>query len=184
MREPPRPMNPDLTPLFETTRLRCRRWISADRERLFAVYADAEAMRWVGDGKPITPAECDAWLAVTAANYARRGYGMFALEDRATGEVIGFCGLVHPGDQPEPEIKYALLRSHWGRGLASEAVPALLRHGSTAYGLRRIIATVAPANLASQRVLRKAGLAFARTRRNEDGSSTQVFEWRAEVASR
>ena len=47
-------------------------------------------------------------------NYAKRGYGMFALEEKATGRVVGYCGIVHPGGQPEPEVKYALRRSHWG----------------------------------------------------------------------
>jgi RimJ/RimL family protein N-acetyltransferase len=163
--------------LFETTRLRCRRWLQRDLEPLLAVYGDAEGMRWVDDGQPITRVECEAWLKVTEANYASRGYGMFALEELASGAVVGFCGLVHPGGQPEPEIKYAFLRSHWGRGLASEAVPALLAHGHARHRLSRIIATVAPANLASQRVLAKAGLRLACRRENEDGSSTLVLEW-------
>ena len=83
--------------LFETERLRCRRWLRDDLDALFAVYADPEAMRWVGDGQPITRAGCAQWLEVTLGNYARRGYGMFALEERSAGAAIGFCGLVHPG---------------------------------------------------------------------------------------
>lgn len=165
--------------LFETPRLRCRRWLPTDFDALFAVYADPEAMRWVGDGEPITRAGCEEWFKVTAANYAKRGYGMFALEGRASGEVIGFCGLVHPGGQPEAEVKYALLRSHWGTGLASEAVPALLAYGARVHGLARVIATVAPENHASQQVLRKAGLRLAQEREDEDGELEYVFEWMA-----
>jgi ribosomal-protein-alanine N-acetyltransferase len=170
------------TPLFETERLRCRRWRPEDLDTLYAVYSDREAMRWVGDGEPITLSECEEWFKVTEANYAKRGYGMFALESRLSKAVIGFCGLVHPGGQAEPEVKYAFLREHWGAGLASEAVPALLAYAATHHHLVRIIATVAPENLASQRVLSKAGMRLAHPRENSDGSLTNVYEWLAPSA--
>jgi len=165
--------------IFESERLRCRRWQPTDVDPLLLVYGDAEAMRWVGDGAPISQAECEAWLKVTENNYRTRGYGMFALEERAAGQVVGFCGLVHPGGQQEAEVKYAFLRAYWGRGLATEAVKALLFYGATHHALTRVIATVAPENLASQRVLLKAGMAKTELRHDEDGSDTQLFEWLA-----
>lgn len=151
----------------------------SDHQPLLAVYGDAEAMRWVGDGEPLSLAGCEEWLVVTANNYRKRGYGMFALEDKGSGEVVGFCGLVHPGGQPEAEVKYAFLRSRWGCGLATEAVTALIAYGAAVHGLTRVIATVAPANHASARVLNKAGLRKSETRRNDDGTLTDVFEWSA-----
>lgn len=166
-------------PLFETRRLRCRRWIAEDIAPLIAVYGDADAMRWVGDGKPLVRAQCEAWLQVTANNYRDRGYGMFALEDRTAGTVVGFCGLIHPGGQPEAEVKYAFLRTHWGRGLATEALKALLVHGAQVHGLDRVIATVAPAHLASRRVLLKSGMVIGQPRRQDEGNFTQLFEWLA-----
>jgi RimJ/RimL family protein N-acetyltransferase len=165
--------------VFETERLLARRLDGGDVEALLAVYGDADAMRWVGDGEPITREGCERWVEVTEANYARRGYGMFALQDKATGRVVGFCGIVHPGGQPEAEVKYAFLRSHWGRGLATEAVRALLRHGAEVHRLTHIIATTAPENAASHRVLLKAGLRRGALRRNDDGSHTQLFAWQA-----
>jgi RimJ/RimL family protein N-acetyltransferase len=164
-------------PLFSTERLHCRRWVADDFDTLYAVYADPEAMKWVGDGSPISREACERWFEVTNTNYARRGYGMFALESRESAQVVGFAGLVHPGGQPEAEIKYAFLRSHWGQGLASEVVPALLRYGAQAHGLMRIIATVARDNLVSQHVLRKSGMVRTGTRANDDGSFTELFEW-------
>ena len=163
--------------VFQSERLLCRHWIAEDFEPLLAVYSDPEAMRWVGDGQPIGQGECEEWFKVTEANYAKRGYGMFTLVERDSGTVVGFAGLVHPGGQTEPEIKYAFLRTHWGVGLATEAVPQLLAYGASVHGLRRIIATVAPSNLVSQRVLAKAGMVLASHRANDDGSTTLVFEW-------
>jgi RimJ/RimL family protein N-acetyltransferase len=171
-----------MTPIvFETSRLFARQITSADVDALLAVYGDAEAMQWVGHGQALDRAQCEQWVTVTHRNYTTRGYGMVALVERQSGAVIGFCGLVHPDGQPEAEIKYALRREFWGQGLATEAAAALLTYGATVLGLDCIIATVAPANTASQRVLIKAGMRLDQTRRNEDGTFTQVFRWHAKI---
>lgn len=162
---------------FETKRLVVRRWRDSDLPALLAVYGDAEAMRWVGDGQAITHEECVQWLAVTRSNYERRGYGMFAIERRSSPGAIGFCGIVHPGGQQEPEVKYALLRAHWGQGFATEAVSGLITYGARTHHLAFIIATAAPQNFASHRVLLKAGMQRGKLRANDDGTQTQLFHW-------
>lgn len=165
--------------VFETERLIARRLQPSDIASMLVVYGDADAMRWVGDGQPITEEQCVKWLEVTENNYRLRGYGMFTLVERNSGEIIGFCGLVHPGGQIEPEIKYALKRHYWGLGLATEAAMALLDFGAAVKGLRHVIATAAPENIASHRVLLKAGMEYTELRENEDGSYTQLFAWHA-----
>ena len=140
---------------------------------MFAVYSDIGAMRWVGDGSAITREECARWIAITRRNYATRGYGMFAVARRSDCRIIGFCGIVHPNNQVLPELKYAFLRDVWGQGHASELVPGLIAYGFVSHGLTRMIATVAPENLASRRVLAKASLRETETL--EDG--TLVYEW-------
>jgi RimJ/RimL family protein N-acetyltransferase len=160
---------------IETARLRIRRIVPSDVTAMFAVYGDAESMRYVADGQPLTFERCEQWVRVTEKNYAVRGYGMFALEERATGEVVGFAGLVHPGGQEEAELKYALARPHFGRGYATEAAIALLEYGRTVVQTRRIIATADPGNVASHRVLGKAGMRPAGPRTNDDGTKTLVF---------
>lgn len=171
------------TLLYTTPRLRVRRLGPNDADAMAEVYGDADAMRYVGDGTPLPASEARRWVDVTLANYAKRGYGMSAIEEAATGQVIGFCGLVHPGGQAEAEIKYALRRSHWGRGLATEAAAGLLAWGASAHGLRHVIATTYPANTASHRVLLKAGMRHGALRDNDDGTQTQVFEWDAPPAA-
>lgn len=163
--------------VFETARLVVRRITAADVDALFAVYGDADAMRWVGDGRPLTHATCAQWVEVTQQNYAQRGYGMFAATSRAAPEVLGFGGLVHPGGQPDAELKYALRRAAWGMGYATELARGLLAYAGSMLRLPRVIATAAPANAASLRVLAKAGLQRTGVRRNDDGSFTQVFAW-------
>ncbi len=163
---------------FRTPRLLVRRWRDSDLDALLAVYGDADAMRWVGDGRPITRDECQQWLAVTRANYGKRGYGMFAVEKQVQPGVIGFCGIVHPGGQVEPEVKYAFLRSVWGRGIATETVSGLIAYATRRHRLSFLVASTAPENLASHRVLLKSGMRRGSVRANSDGTRTQWFEWR------
>lgn len=163
--------------MFQTNRLTVRRLQDGDAESLFAIYSDRDAMRWVGDGEPIERDSCDSWIDITLANYQKRGYGMSLISRTSTDELIGFCGLVHPGGQDEAEIKYALARNHWGSGFAFEAARAMVAYGAANFGLRRIIATTAHENAASHRVLEKCGFVREDDRANDDGSSTRFFAW-------
>lgn len=165
--------------VFETGRLVCRQIAPEDALAMLRVYGDADAMRWVGDGSVLDLAQCREWISITQHNYVAKGYGMFALECRQSGSVIGFCGIVHPGGQPAGEIKYALHRAHWGQGLATEAVKGLLE-SAPRLGLRQVIATTAPENLPSHAVLQKAGMRRGDLVVNDDGSKTQLFDWHAE----
>ena len=164
--------------LFATERLSIRRLEARDVAALHAVYGDAAAMRWVGDGQPLARERCAEWVRVSERNYAAHGYGMFTVLLRDSEDVVGFCGLVHPGGQPDAELKYALNRAFWGQGYATEVATAMLRHGASVHGLARIIATAAPENVASHRVLAKAGMSPAEPRRDDDGGVTLVFAWR------
>lgn len=164
-------------PIFDTERLCVRRLGWNDLATLVGVYGDAESMRWVGDGRPLLKDDCARWIAVTRENYELRGYGMFTIVHRSSGEPIGFCGMVHPGGGETPEVKYAMRRSAWGRGLATEAVAGLLRHAGEVWGLRRVMATVAAENAASLRVLAKVGMAEESVRVEADGTHTLVYAW-------
>lgn len=164
--------------LFETPRLFVREVQPGDLDALLAVYGDPLAMRHVGDGQALDRAQCEAWVEVIAERRARYGHAMATLLRRSDGGIVGFCGLVHPNFQPDAELKYALRRECWGQGLATEAARGMLAHAGQHCGLERVIATVAPAHLASQRVLQKAGMQRGELRANEDGSFTQVYEWR------
>ena len=108
------------------------------------MYGDVDAMRWVGDARPLSRERCIEWLAVTCRNYATRGYGMATLLLRDSAEVVGFCGLVHPGGQREAEIKYALRRDFWNQGYASEAARGMLDYGAHKLGLRRVCYGASP----------------------------------------
>ncbi|MEO0488727.1 MAG: GNAT family N-acetyltransferase [Cyanobacteria bacterium P01_A01_bin.123] len=166
--------------MFQTERLLVRHITDADVEAMHAVYGDAEAMKWVDDGQPLDRQGCIQWIDVTHRNYMSRGYGMSALVLKRTDAIAGFCGLVHPGRQPQVEIKYALLRAYWGQGLATEAVRGMLDYAREHLKIPRVIATIAPENKASRRVLLKVGMNHLETHRNEDETYTETLVWLVE----
>ena len=151
--------------LLETVRLRLRAFTADDVDRLVELDSDPEVMRYITYGVP-TPREVyervilPRWLATAAAD-PRLGY--FAAEDRSSGEFLGWFHLrpdrFDPGEQ---ELGYRLARAAWGRGFATEGARAVVSHGFDRVGADKISARTLSRNLASQRVMRKCGLAFER----------------------
>jgi RimJ/RimL family protein N-acetyltransferase len=153
-----------------TDRLVLRPFGAEDVEAHARLYDDPEVTRWLGDGPwlgEVARAHSRKTLERFAEEWARHGWGVWAVTDRATGEVMGQCGFKYlqldpPGAPPEVELLYALERRHWGRGLASEAAAAAVAHGFGALALPRIVAVARPDNHPSRAVLEKLGLVFER----------------------
>jgi RimJ/RimL family protein N-acetyltransferase len=147
---------------IETDRLLLRRWREGDLDAYARICADPEVMRYL----PATlsreeSAEQIAWFE---RHWEEWGFGLWAVEERASGEFIGFIGLVYHDGWPEGEHKtevgWRLSRTHWGRGLATEGALASVPYGFERLGLERIISITLPENAASRRVMEKAGLTY------------------------
>ena len=148
---------------IETARLLLRPWQPGDAGDLFEIYREAEVMRWLGDGtaKPLTDL-AQAQRAVTRRmeNQNPKGLGLWAVEEKASGRVIGSCGLTPMEGGPETEISYHLGKPHWGQGFATEAAAPWLRHGLEVLHLPQVFGMAYPENPASLRVLRKIGMTY------------------------
>jgi ribosomal-protein-alanine N-acetyltransferase len=102
--------------------------------------------------------------------------GLLAIERKASGDAIGYCGLVDSGrGVHEPELAFELLRRVWGRGYATEASWAVLDWARSS-GYERLWATVWDWNAASRRVLAKVG--FTETDREESDHGTNLITTR------
>ena len=97
------------------------------------------------------------------ADYRKHGFGRGACILKSTGEQIGFAGLKYLEELGEVDVAYRLLPAHWGQGLATEVALGSVRYGFADLGLKRIIGLVMPENIASVRVLEKAGLRYTET---------------------
>ena len=95
------------------------------------------------------------------ASYAQHGFGLWRIDERASGQPVGICGLLKRDWLDDPDIGYAVLERFRGRGYAVEAARAVMDWGRREKGLRRIVAITSPGNEASGAVLNRIGLARA-----------------------
>lgn len=145
---------------LETARLLLRQFVLDDWQPLHRHYGDIACTQFTF-GRALT--EGESWRAMSGmvGHWTLRGFGPYALVDRASGELVGGAGLWWPGDFPETEIKWLLLKEHWGRGFASEAVRAIQRAAAEHLALRPI-SLIRSENEASRRLAVAVGATHER----------------------
>jgi len=153
-------MNAYLIPeQLETERLILRMFCEGDWRSMHAHYSHAAATRYTL-GRSLTEGESWRLTATLAGHWLLRGYGPYALEEKATGAMLGTVGLWHPCDFPEREIKWAIHPQAWGRGLASEAARAVQKMARTAFPACPPISFIHRDNAASIGVAKAVGAYF------------------------
>lgn len=153
-------------PEIESARLRLRGFSPEDLDALCQVFGDPEVMKYISGGKPRTREATREGLLNSIEGWRERGFGLWAVVEKATGKTIGYCGLIFLEDTPEIEVAYGLARSAWGKGFAAEAARASLGYGFKELKLERVVAVVNPENLASRRVLEKLGMKYTKNVRH------------------
>ena len=145
---------------LRTERLLLREFAVGDVDDLHRSDGDARVMQYLANGlAPRTREDVAASLERMVKNYAERpGYGLLHASLRDDGAYVGGCGLFKVPEGDDIEIAYRLPVDRWGRGYATEMVRAVLEHGFNGLGLSRILGLTWPENIASQRVLVKAGM--------------------------
>lgn len=145
--------------LLHTERLELRPFTLDDASAYWPLVSDPAVLRFTGDAALESLAEVEALLAShPLRDYAVHGYGRLACIEKATDELVGFCGLKYLEDIGETDIGYRFLPRCWGLGYATESSRAVMQHGMETLGLTRIIGLVEPQNTGSVRVLEKIGL--------------------------
>jgi RimJ/RimL family protein N-acetyltransferase len=153
--------------VVETERLLLRQFTPDDVDVLVELDSDPEVMRFI-TGRRATPADeiRDEVLPAFLAYHARGdAWGFWAAVEKSTGAFAGWFHLrPRAGEDPpdEPELGYRLRREAWGRGLASEGARALVERAFRVHGARRVHASTMVVNVASRRVMERAGLRFVR----------------------
>ncbi len=129
-----------------------------DHDDLAGLLGDPVVMQYYP--KPRDRAGALAWIHWNQRLYRERGFGLWLITLRETGEFVGDCGLTPQlvDGRTEIEIGYHVRADLQGRGLATEAAEACRDLARDALGVRRLIAIINPANTPSQRVAEKLGL--------------------------
>ena len=156
--------------VLETQRLLLRHFTEADAESLLLMELEPDVLRFVGR-KPL--ADVNAYrnkIRSTFLPYYGKpgGFGALAIVEKVSGEFVG-GGTLRPGldsneaaevgyTSEDVELGYGLRKPSWGKGYSTEVAQALVRRAFTELGAVSVVACVTIDNVASVRVLEKAGL--------------------------
>lgn len=145
---------------LETKRLRLRQWVLSDMVPLYHLNADPEVMAFFPNR--LNKEQSNTYLLELHSRIAQNGYGFWAVEEKASGCLVGFVGLNVPKYDlpfgPCTEIGWRLAKRFWGKGYATEAAEACLEYGFFEREIERIYSFTASVNKPSENVMIRLGM--------------------------
>lgn len=148
---------------LETKRLILKTTELSDFDNLVALRSEPDVMKYIGDGTVHSKEQVQKFLEMAIPYQKKHGIGFCSVVEKKSGIFIGQAGLFHLGyydEQPDIEIAYRLHKKYWGNGYATELAKALIQWGFRHLSIDKLIAVAHPENIASQKVLTKAGLDY------------------------
>jgi RimJ/RimL family protein N-acetyltransferase len=180
---------------LHTERLCLRMPTLHDAEALYDLFADEEVMAGLGKEPASAVVDVRAVIEEMIAGWETDGLGAFLLETTTDRQVVGQAGLMifdrrgwtpstwaDAGNHAQPELGWALTRSQWGRGYATEAAAAIRDWASESRSISGLVSLISPDNLRSQRVAERLGATPTETVIPAD-SKRKAVVWRHSPAS-
>lgn len=148
--------------ITKTNRLYLRELTIDDAIHFFEMNNDDTVIRYTGDVPFASIDAAKTFLDAYQVNYRDYKMGRWAVCLNTTNEMIGWCGLKYHTQENLVDVGYRFYQAHWGNGYATEATKAALEYGFHVLKLERIVAHVHKDNIASHKVVLKAGLSFVK----------------------
>lgn len=158
---------------LNTDRLILRQIEERDVLDIGKMNADPEVMLFIGNGTTKTEEENWRFCAVLLGHWALRGYGMYVMEEKATGEFVGLVGLHYPPSYPAAELGWRLPRHQWGKGYAQEAARVVRDHAFET-GMPEILHLIQEKNMRSVDLAIRLGAEFSH-RAKIDGDDECIY---------
>ncbi|MDB4950291.1 MAG: ribosomal-protein-alanine acetyltransferase [Gemmatimonadetes bacterium] len=164
--------------VLETERLALRRFTPDDAEFVLRLLNEPSFIENIGDKGVRTVEQAAGYLTDGPIHsYDRHGHGLYLVEQTATGQPIGMCGLIKREQLADVDLGYAYVPEAWSRGYAFEAAAAVLRYGRDELGFTKTLAIVSPGNAGSIRLLEKLGFSFVELMQvAPGGEDTALYE--------
>lgn len=149
--------------IIETDNIILKPITPSDFDPLYKMYTNPNVMKYIYDGRIFSKETATEKLNGFVQHWKKHGFGMYLLQLKNKGHIAGYAGLrffedERPEFKNEIELGYIIDEPYWGKGYASEAVTACVNFGIHDKQFERILATILPENIASQKVSEKAGL--------------------------
>lgn len=143
-----------------TKRLLLRKFEIYDFKNYYDILKQEEVSMWLGSGKRKSPDDVKCMMKNFEKHWVENNYGVWAVTNRETNELIGHCGFNILEDTKETELLYAFDSKFWGRGYATEASMAAIKFLSENFKLNCVVALVYPNNNRSSNVIEKVGFEY------------------------
>jgi RimJ/RimL family protein N-acetyltransferase len=161
----------DTVTILETRRLILRHYTMDDLDSLVTFYSDPDVVKYIPDASRSYEEIKDELEWHMNGHPKFPELGLWATIHKETGDFIGRCGLLPwtLEGQNEVEVAFALSKSYWGQGLATEAAQGIVQYAYETLNLSRLVCLIEEGNLASIRVATKIGMNFEKEGRDEIG---------------
>jgi [ribosomal protein S5]-alanine N-acetyltransferase len=161
--------------ILETERLRLRRQTADDIPALVALWSDPEVTRHMGG--PRERQFLEEEFGKTARDPGKERFDLWPVIERATGELVGHCGLLDKDIEGSVEIElvYVIRAASRGRGYATEIAAAIRDHAFRGLGIRRLVALIDPLNAGSEKVALKVGMRRERDVTRPGGARKRLY---------
>lgn len=173
--------DPAIFPVLETDRLRLRSFAQSDLDPFAEMLADSRVVEYATySGRTMNRSQAWNWLCMMLGHWHLRGFGIWAVEEKDSGNLIGRIGLQRLDWFEEVELVWMLAYPAWGMGYATEGAEAAIRYGFDVLELPQLSAVIHIENQRSIRLAERLGMRLAGELVRE---GIQFYDYRADGAS-
>lgn len=159
-----------------TERLYMRKLSLEDIDDMYGIVKKNAVGKWLAASKGMTKEETKIYVEKFANHWNQYGFGVWAVFNTCTGDMIGHCGLRYVDQQTKDvEIMYLLDPECWGRGYATEAAKASIQYATHSMKMKKLMARIKMTNDKSKKVLETLGFQFLYDK-NDHGKQLSYYE--------
>lgn len=148
--------------ILETERLILREWKTGE-EKYLKLFLGSEKVMYAYEG-PFNDQQIEEWLKWNLRLYEEKGYGLWAIERKCDGAIIGECGLTdqNVAGQDYLEIGYHLTSEFWKNGYMIEAAKAVKEYAFTILEKKEVVSIIRDTNMSSMNVAIRNGMVVSK----------------------
>jgi len=160
---------------LETERLWLAPFSRGDESILHQLFIDPFIRKYLWDDVLLTPEQSQEVLETNIRHFEQDQWGLWKIQDKDTGKVMGFTGLWYFFDEPQPQLLYGILEKYTSQGYASEAASQIIEYAFDTLSFKYLIAAMDAPHKVSQKLAQRIGMSFYEEK-VEEGKSTIFYK--------
>ncbi|AKG20616.1 GNAT family N-acetyltransferase [Calothrix sp. 336/3] len=144
--------------ILDTPRLLLKPILASQVDTLHHILTDSYVRRYLCDDQILSLEKTTEMLMESLRLFAQENFGLWLIETKTEGEIIGFVGLWYFFEEEQPQLAYALLPQGTKKGYATEAATRIVNYCFQELGYGYVIASCDRPNVESQKVATRIGM--------------------------